>query len=68
MCGSTTRRKEKERKKMKEEKKKERKKGKEEGNRNQRHAWSRTGRQRTRNCAMRGRFPPTPVILRLKAT
>ena len=28
---------------------------------------SRPGRQRTRNCATRGRFPPTLVILRLGA-
>ena len=48
-----------ERKKRKERKKK----GNEEGNRNQRRAGSRPGRQRTRNCDIRGRFPPTPVIL-----
>ena len=52
-----------------EEKTKERrKKGNEEGNRNQHRAGSRTRQKRTWNCAMRGRFPPTPVILRLGAT
>ena len=30
-------------------------------------AVSRPGRQRTRNCATRGRFPPTLIILRLGA-
>ena len=56
-----------ERKNRKEEEKRKerRKKGKEEGNYNQRCVGSRTGRQRTRNCATRGRFSPTPVILRL---
>ena len=80
MSGSVARRKgkrmreNKERKKMKEEKREEekrkerRKKGKEEGNQNQRCARSRTGQKRARNCATRGRFPPTPVILRLGAT
>ena len=61
----------KERKKRKgeEEKRKEiRKKGKEEGNQNQHRIRSRTGRQRTRNCATRSSFPPTSVILRLGAT
>ena len=61
----------KERKKRKgeEEKRKERrKKGKEEGNRNQSRAGSRTRCQRTRDCTIRCRFPPTPVILRLRAT
>ena len=31
-------------------------------------ARSKTGRQRTRNCATRGRFPPTSVILNLGVT
>ena len=58
-----------EKKKRKEEKRKERrKKGKEEGNRNQCLAGRKTGQQRIRNCATRGRFPSTPVILSLGAT
>ena len=32
------------------------------------HAVSRPRHRRTRNCATRGRFPPTPVIVRLGAT
>ena len=58
----------KEGKREKEKRKERRKKGKEEGNRNQRRAGSRTRRKRTRNWATRGRFTPTPVILRLGAT
>ena len=56
------------RKKKKKKRKERRKKGKEEGNRNQHRSGSRTGQQRTRNCAMRGKFPPTPIILILGAT
>ena len=61
--------KERESKERKEGKKrKERKKRKGKGNRNQHHTGSRTRRQRTQNCATRGRFPPTLVILHLGAT
>ena len=62
------RKEEKKRRKKKEKKKRERKEGKEEGNRNQRHLGSKTGQKRTRSCATRGRFPPTPVILCLRST
>ena len=56
-------------KKREEEKRKERrKKGYEEGNWNQCCAGSRTGPQRTRNCATRGRFRPTLIILLIGAT
>ena len=44
-----------------------RKRGKRKRNRKDCCAVSRLGRQRTRNCATRGRFPPTLVILRLGA-
>ena len=40
---------------------------KERGKRKECCAVSRPGRQRTRNCATRGRFPPTLVILCLGA-
>ena len=69
MKGEKEGRKENEEEKREEEKrKKRRKKGKEEGNWNQHYVGSRTGWKRTRNCITRGRFPPTPVILRLGAT
>ena len=54
--------------KQEEKRKERRKKRKEEGNQNQRCTWSRTRQHRTGNCATRGRFPPTPIILRLGAT
>ena len=44
------------------------KKGKEEGNQNQHRAGRRTGLERTWNCATRGRFSSTSVILHLRAT
>ena len=44
-----------------------RKRGKRKGKRKKCYAVSRPGLQRTRNCAIRGRFPPTLVILRLGA-
>ena len=51
---------------------KEKKKGEEERKRKRKRkeccVVSRPGRQRTRNCAARGRFPPTLVILHLGAT
>ena len=55
--------------KRKEEKRrrKGRKRGKRKRKRKECCAVSRPGRQRTRNCAIRGRFPPTLVILRLEA-
>ena len=40
---------------------------KERGKRKECCAVNRPGRQRTQNCATRGRFPPTLVILRLGA-
>ena len=60
---------EKRRGEMKEEKRrgKGRKRGKRKRKRKECCAVSRPGRQRTRNCATRGRFPPTLVILRLGA-
>ena len=67
--GNRNRRETRRKEKREEEKRKERrKKGKEEGNRNQRRVGSRTGKQRTWNCATRSRFSPTPVILHLEAT
>ena len=56
-------------KKRKEEKRrrKGRKRGKRKRKRKECCAVSRPGRQRTRNCATRGRFPPTLVILCLGA-
>ena len=56
-------------KKRKEEKRRrnERKRGKRKRKRKECCAVSRPGRQRTRNNATRGRFPPTLVILRLGA-
>ena len=55
--------------KRKEEKRrrKGRKRGKRKRKRKECCAVSRPGRQRIRNCATRGRFPPTLVILRLGA-
>ena len=55
--------------KRKEEKRrrKGRKRGKRKRKRKECCIVSRPGRQRTRNCATRGRFPPTLVILRLGA-
>ena len=54
-------------KKMKEEKRrrKGRKRGKRKRKRKECCAVSKPGRQRSRNCATRGRFPHTLVILRL---
>ena len=43
------------------------KKEKEERKRKECHAMRRIRRKRTRNCATRGRFPPTLVNLRLGA-
>ena len=43
------------------------KRGKRKRKRKECCAVSSPGRQRTRNCATRGRFPPTLVILRLGA-
>ena len=56
-------------KKRKEEKRrrKGRKRGKRKRKRKECCAVRRPGRQRTRNCATRGRFPPTMVILHLGA-
>ena len=61
--------KEKGRKRKEKERRKENKKGEEErkkkkGKRKECCIVSRLGRQRTRNCAARGRFPPTRVIFR----
>ena len=56
------------RKEKKEKRKERRKKGNEEGKQNQCRLGSRTRQQRTWNYATRGRFPPTPVILRLGVT
>ena len=65
--GGKERRKGGKEKKMKEEKRrrKGRKRGKRKRKRKECCAVSRSGRQRIRNCATRGRFPPTLVILRL---
>ena len=52
----------------KENRKERKKKGKEKGNRNQRRAGSIIEQNRTRNCATRGRFPLTLVILHLGVT
>ena len=56
-------------KKRKEEKRrrKERKRGKRKRKRKECCVVNKPGRQRTRNCVTRGRFPPTLVILRLGA-
>ena len=58
----------KEEKKKEENRRKMRKKEKEERKKKECCVVTRPGRQRTRNCATRGRFPPTPVILCLGAT
>ena len=64
--------KEEERKGGREERKEEkrrgkgRKRGKRKRKRKECCAVSKPGRQRTRNCATRGRFPPALVILRLR--
>ena len=65
--GGKEKRKGGEEKKRKEEKRrrKRRKKGKRKRKRKECRTVSRPRRQRTRNCATRGRFPPTLVILRL---
>ena len=57
-------------KKREEEKRrrKRRKKGKRKRKRKECRAVSRPTRQKTRNCATRGRFPPTLVILSLGST
>ena len=54
---------------MKEEKRriKGRKRGKRKRKRKECCTMSRPGRQRTQNCATKGRFPPTLVILHLGA-
>ena len=67
--GGKERRKGGKEKKRKEEKrgKKKRKRGKGKRKRKECHAVSRPERRRTRNCATRGRFPSTLVILRLGA-
>ena len=46
---------------------KEKKRKKENRKRKECRAVSRPGRRRTQNCATKGRFPPTLVILRLGA-
>ena len=79
--GNATRRKGKEGEKRRKEKKgmkeKEGRRIKEKGKKEERKRGGepepmsrreQTGWQRTRNCATRGRFPPTPVILRLGVT
>ena len=48
--------------------KKKRKRGKGKRRCKECHVVGRPGQRRTRNCATRGRFPPTPVILRLRVT
>ena len=57
-------------KKREEEKRrrKRRKRGKRKRKMKECHAVRRPRRQRTRNCATRGRFPPTLVMFRLGAT
>ena len=67
--GGKERRKEGEEKKRKEEKRrrKRRKRGKRKRKGKECRTVSRPRRQRTRNCATRGRFPPTLVILCLEA-
>ena len=55
----------------KKERRKEKKKGEDERKKRKSKECctvSRPGRQKTQNCATRGRFPPTLVILRLGAT
>ena len=63
--------KEKGRKRKEKERRKEKKKGEEERKKREEKEGvlcsEKTGRQRTRNCATRGRFPHTLVILRLGA-
>ena len=63
--GKEKGRKEEKRRKMRKNK---RKRGKEKRKMKECRVVSRLGQRRTRNCATRGRFPPTPVILRLGAT
>ena len=58
--GKEEKKKEEKRRKMR---KKKRKRGKGKRKRKECYAVSRTGLRRTRNCATRGRFPPTLVIL-----
>ena len=67
--GGKERRKGGKEKKRKEEKRrrKGRKRGKRKRKRKECYAVSRPGRQRTRNCATRGRFPLTLIILHLGA-
>ena len=57
-----------EREERKRERRKRRKRGKRKRKRKECRMVSRPRRQRTRNYATRGRFPPTFVILRLEAT
>ena len=63
--GKEEKKKEEKRRKMR---KKKRKRGKGKRKKKECRAVSRTGLQRTRNCATRGRFPSTPVILRPRVT
>ena len=67
--GGKERRKGGEGRKKKEEKRRRKgmKRGKRKRKRKECCAMRRPGRQRTQNCATRGRFPPTLVILRLGA-
>ena len=57
-----------EEKKRKKGGRKKRKRGKGKRKCKEYHAVSRPRRRRTRNCATRARFPPTPIILHLRAT
>ena len=58
----------KEEKRKEENRRKRRKKEKGERKRKECRAVSRPEWQRSRNYAMRGKFPPTPVILRIRTT
>ena len=77
VCGSSKEKEEEGKREMKERKgereeekrrKKGRKRGKIKRKRKECYVVSKPGRQRTQNCAAKGRFPPTLVILRLRAT
>ena len=69
--GSTKEKEEEGKRGREKEKEKRRRKGRKRGKRKRKRkeccAVSTPGRQRTRNCATRGRFPPTLVNLRLGA-
>ena len=67
MCQHAKGRRRKEERKT-EKKEKKRKRGKGKRKRKECRTVSRPGRRRTQNCATRGRFPHTPVNLRLGAT